>query len=210
MLGNIAWDQKLESSTLELPASLPNKSVSLKSIEPTNGNALSFRIRSSARQAANSTHSIIVSNPADNNCPGRRPHDIGCKSNYLALNVNNKSKLDPFLEIGTKSLVLDLFDPVKLATVATGATAMGRSIDNGNNSFNLKKGGAQSTSSLASSQQVTANGRERVLEMDGRLQSITLTRDNQLRLSPPTSGSLIVNSQAKSSQVTGPLDDNLE
>lgn len=114
------------------------------------------------------------------------------------------------LEIGTKSLVLELVSPLRPATIRPAAATTESSTDGDNNLPDQKKGGAQSTSPLAGFQQVTTSSREKVLEMNGQLQSITLTRDNQLRLISSTSGPLIVNELAKVSQISGTLDENLE
>lgn len=154
---------------------------------------MEFNIRSDLRHA-NSSSSIIVSS-LDNNCI-REFNDSGCDSNYLALNVNNYGKSEPILEFGTKSLVLDLL-----------TSSFQNSIKSNNKKI---KPFSSNPAQMKSNKQVITGDRKKLLEMNGRMQSITLARENLLSSSLPTSASLTVGNMAKSPHIIGSFDENLE
>lgn len=217
MGGQLNWDQASQSSTFHLPTRLAkDKSISLKSIEfsdvvePTNGqqqhpaDSLRFEIWPTGRKPADREPNTIKAEPSDNVTPpagvflSARLHaesEQPAKSNYLAVagpeSVHHqaedaKAAGTNRLEIGSKLLALNLAIDQTEANPKTTTTTATR----------IKR--------------PEASNRHSLLEFDEQNESITLPLESQLRMEPPTSGSLSLLGLASSPQIVGALGRNLE
>lgn len=191
----ISWDETIGGTLFELPTSLRSgKSISLNSIESHNDKPLRFLVSQlSAPDTLDQSRRVFLSaagsGSSENLSPTGNDHreaelKLVTKSNYMAASqiddadISHKSTL----EIGTKSLKLDLID----------VSTLHRSVNN-------------SSTSAGRSQSPT----RRLLEFDDESRSIRLPLERELRLSPEQTGSIALETGLASDNIVGTHEESL-